>query len=393
MIMFYLLIFLVLICFLPVQADQWAVLVAGSSGIYNYRHQADVCHAYQIFHENGFPDSHIIVMMYDDIAYHPANPLPGVILNKVGGNNVYVDVPKDYIGEQVTSQNFLSVLAGNSTGKKVLNTGTDDDIFIYFTDHGGPGIILFPNGELYAHELIDTLDYMYRNKKYRSLVFYLEACESGSMFNNLLPPDHRIFAMTASNPMESSFACCYDETVNNYLGDTFSVNWLENADSFEALLKETLIGQYHLVENETLKSHVCLYGDASLSNNSLAQYLIYHPKNYYLKRNSNNPLDYRRALTDLVDSRDVKNEYLIRNYYDGNNLEQLNEELRQEQILKKLYGELRKADSTCYPTEKIDTYCLQDRVRQYKQKHGSLTNVALKYLRRIAADCIQKRFE
>lgn len=46
----------------------WALLVAGSNGYYNYRHQADVCHAYQILHRNGVPDERIVVMMYDDIA-------------------------------------------------------------------------------------------------------------------------------------------------------------------------------------------------------------------------------------------------------------------------------------------------------------------------------------
>ena len=50
------------------QATNWALLVAGSNGWYNYRHQADVCHAYQILHKNGIPDSNIIVMMYDDLA-------------------------------------------------------------------------------------------------------------------------------------------------------------------------------------------------------------------------------------------------------------------------------------------------------------------------------------
>jgi len=51
-------------------AANWAVLVAGSSGYDNYRHQADVCHAYQILHKNGIPDSNIVVMMYDDIAHN-----------------------------------------------------------------------------------------------------------------------------------------------------------------------------------------------------------------------------------------------------------------------------------------------------------------------------------
>lgn len=32
--------------------------------------KADVCHAYQIAHQNGIPDDQIVVMMYDDIAYN-----------------------------------------------------------------------------------------------------------------------------------------------------------------------------------------------------------------------------------------------------------------------------------------------------------------------------------
>ncbi len=54
------------------QAANWALLVAGSNGWYNYRHQSDVCHAYQILHKNGIPDSNIVVMMYDDLAQNPA---------------------------------------------------------------------------------------------------------------------------------------------------------------------------------------------------------------------------------------------------------------------------------------------------------------------------------
>lgn len=51
-------------------AANWAVLVAGSRDWVNYRHQADVCHAYQVLHKHGIPDSNIVVMMYDDIAHH-----------------------------------------------------------------------------------------------------------------------------------------------------------------------------------------------------------------------------------------------------------------------------------------------------------------------------------
>ena len=46
-----------------VAADNWAVLVAGSDGFWNYRHQADVSHAYQIMRKGGTPADHIINMM------------------------------------------------------------------------------------------------------------------------------------------------------------------------------------------------------------------------------------------------------------------------------------------------------------------------------------------
>lgn len=103
----------------PDGGKHWVLIVAGSNGWYNYRHQvttlsnidlsvtirmwwsvvqispkmkplplhgtcfpapltsvscwlcvfqADACHAYQIAHRNGIPDEQIVVMMYDDLA-------------------------------------------------------------------------------------------------------------------------------------------------------------------------------------------------------------------------------------------------------------------------------------------------------------------------------------
>ena len=49
----------------------WAVLIAGSKDWVNYRHQADISHAYQILIKNYFKPENIIVFMYDDIANNP----------------------------------------------------------------------------------------------------------------------------------------------------------------------------------------------------------------------------------------------------------------------------------------------------------------------------------
>ena len=56
--------------------------------------QADVCHAYQILRKGGVSDKNIIVFMYDDIASNRNNPMPGVIINKPNGKDVYRGVPK-----------------------------------------------------------------------------------------------------------------------------------------------------------------------------------------------------------------------------------------------------------------------------------------------------------
>ena len=72
-------------------ADNWAILVAGSDGFWNYRHQADVSHAYQIMKAGGIPEDHIITMMADDVASSSENPFPGELYNHPGD-----DVPNVY---------------------------------------------------------------------------------------------------------------------------------------------------------------------------------------------------------------------------------------------------------------------------------------------------------
>lgn len=69
----------------PSVKAHWALLVAGSAGWGNYRHQADVYHAYQILRNGGYQQDHIVVMAYDDIANNPENPMPGKVFNRPGG--------------------------------------------------------------------------------------------------------------------------------------------------------------------------------------------------------------------------------------------------------------------------------------------------------------------
>uniref|UniRef100_A0A0M3HZ97 Legumain n=1 Tax=Ascaris lumbricoides TaxID=6252 RepID=A0A0M3HZ97_ASCLU len=182
----------------------WALLVAGSNTWQNYRHQADVCHAYHILRNHGVPEQRIITMMYDDIA-----------------NNSH--------------------------------------------DHGGYGLIGFPFETLSVVDLNNTLIRMHRAKHFKHLVFYMEACESGSMFESL-PDNVDIYANTAANALESSFACYCDNGMGlPCLGDEFSVNWMEDSDT-EDLRSETLQRQYETVRDKTQLSDVMQYGNLSIAD-------------------------------------------------------------------------------------------------------------------------------
>ncbi|PRQ36537.1 putative legumain protein [Rosa chinensis] len=64
-------------------------------------------------------------------------------------------------------------------------------------------------------------------------VFYLEACESGSMFEGLLPKNTNIYVTTTANSEESSYAthCHGDPHVSKEFGtcleDLYSISWME----------------------------------------------------------------------------------------------------------------------------------------------------------------------
>ncbi|KAG8065469.1 hypothetical protein GUJ93_ZPchr0004g39211 [Zizania palustris] len=230
---------------------RWAVLVAGSSGYGNYRHQADVCHAYQILRKGGVKEENIVVFMSDDIAKNILNPRPGIIINHPKGEDVYAGVPKDYTGPHVTTENFYAVLLGNKTAvtggsRKVIDSKPEDHIFIYYSDHGGPGVL-----GAYSYKVLQK---KHASNSYSKMVIYVEACESGSIFEGLMPDDLNIYVTTASNPLENSWGTyCPGEEPSpppeyiTCLGDMYSVSWMEDSEAHN-LKKETIEDQYEVYE-------------------------------------------------------------------------------------------------------------------------------------------------
>merc|ERR1711937_558021 len=127
-------------------------------------------------------------------------------------------------------------------------------VFVNFVDHGGPGVLGFPGAELHLKDLTATLEYMNSRKMYNQMLWYVEACYSGSMFQSL-SPEMNITAHTAANEKESSYACVKDTEMHVYLGDCWSLNWMNNTEQiFPDLGKETVQEQFTIVKKMTTKS-------------------------------------------------------------------------------------------------------------------------------------------
>ncbi|KER21601.1 hypothetical protein T265_10116 [Opisthorchis viverrini] len=175
-------------------SKNWVVLVAGSNTWENYRHQADVYHAYRVVRANKVPAENVITFAYDDIANNPKNPFKGKVFHEYEHEDVYNGVVIDYRGKDVTRDNFVKVLKADkqleANNKKVLKSpynsftdsridtqdrgycpslpgrfcsfrGPNDNVFIFFSGHGATSVIAFQEEYMYAMELNDTLAYMY----------------------------------------------------------------------------------------------------------------------------------------------------------------------------------------------------------------------------------------
>ena len=258
--------------------ENWAVLACGSSGYMNYRHQADIFHVYHTLINRGFTKEHIILFAFDDIAYDKKNPFQGEVYNRPDGPNVYKDVIIDYSFNMVNPENYISVLKGdNKNGrlKKVLNSTKDDNIFLYFSDHGINGAMVFPDKKfLYADELQEAFEFMHKKNMYKNIIYYMESCYSGSIFSEL-NPELNIYALTAASPKEQSLATfCYPDDfvkgieMHTCLSNEFTMNWLDDIDTrFEFNkcnnIKEVYSSreQFRVIKNLTKNSHVQEYGN------------------------------------------------------------------------------------------------------------------------------------
>jgi glycosylphosphatidylinositol transamidase (GPIT) subunit GPI8 len=231
--------------------DLFAVLVAGSKGFMNYRHQADVCFQYHLLVDlMGVPASNVRVLMYDDVAWSPDNPLIGRLYNEPEGVNVYKGCVIDYSGEDVNVGNFFHTVSS-------LPTNMNSTIIISYVDHGEPGALLFPTGERMDSTAMEYLLHT-QLPTHKRVLFYVEACNAGSVFESIdFTQLANLLVVTASSGTEFSWATycpvqvwadkVHGRHIGVCLGDLFSVAWTRD------LALRLILG---IDPTETVREHV-----------------------------------------------------------------------------------------------------------------------------------------
>lgn len=397
-----------------IACENYAVLVAGSNTYTNYRHQSDIFHHYHILVDRGVKPENIIVFAFDDIANNSRNPFPGKIFNQPDGKDVYAGVVIDYFGKDVTPENFLAALTGDAdaitkvderTTGKVLTSTRQDNVYIYFSDHGDSNLIVFPSKYLYADELNDALKTMHEKGMYKELVFYLEACHAGSMFDEELPNNISIYTTTAANPKESSYAeyCSYEAKVNgtligSCLGDEYSVRFMEDIDSRpgEELKKYTMQEQYEYLVGAVEGSHVQQYGDLKIAQKSIYEFVSKQSNRFYkwakkgIKKllppplrtptkikinNEHYRLEWYRIQAETSNDLDAENEYY--------------EEIMAQGRVTKIFDLFNKRFGLGERNykEKVNYDCYRTVTKAYENRCGTLLDRDFRFMKNIANFC------
>ena len=258
----------------PDLTDQYAVLVQGSNGWENYRHEADVLSIYQMLKANGYDDDHIILITADDCANAPENTDKGAVRTAPGGKNLREGAVIDYRNADLTPQDICHILLGNKTDRTpiVLPVDAGQNILLFWSGHGRSKAINGINEMTWrnlsaGHGMTDnllagTLRTMATKQQFRQMLVCLEPCYSANM-GEALEGIPGVLAICSAGTYEQSFADSWSNELGVWMCDRFSRNLIghvtENPDG-------TYRDLYLYCAQHTLGSHVGIYNNEYFGN-------------------------------------------------------------------------------------------------------------------------------
>jgi glycosylphosphatidylinositol transamidase (GPIT) subunit GPI8 len=208
---------------------------------------------------NGFTDDDIILIMRDDIAHHPKNTDKGAIRVEPNGANLYFNVKLDYRADTISVEDIEDILIGNKSDRlsTVLESTETDNVLLYWTGHGTKGAFswLETKEKFTAIQLRETVQKMYDNKLYQSMLICAEPCYSGSVVKDIegIP---LVLAISAADENESSFADNFNPELGVWMCDRFTNSMMRILEKNRHTNFSDLYEELH---NSTLGSHVCVH--------------------------------------------------------------------------------------------------------------------------------------
>ena len=237
----------------PPLEDQFAVVIATSTGRNNYRHQADALAQYRMLKGFGYDDDHIILILEDDLGED--------VHVTVGGENLRPGAVIDYKTSRVTPEDLRNIFSGTVTERtpEVIRGGTGTNVFLFWSGHGArDNVIMWADEKLEAETFRGILEAAEGN--YRKMLAVMETCYSGSIgkYCEGLPG---VLFLCAAGSGETSHADVIEDGI--YLSNRFTRVFRSEVEANPAISLHLL---YYQLATHTTASHAGLYNDAYYGN-------------------------------------------------------------------------------------------------------------------------------
>lgn len=245
--------------------SRYAVVVGASDTWVNYRHQADALAFYQMLKSHGYDDDHIILIMEDNIANHPNNARPGDIRVTTDGENLYHDVKVDYHLSDISVADLSDIMTGKSSEelKEVISPTANDNIIMFWCGHGSRNTLMWGSvAYVYGDDMKQLISCLNTEKRYRKLMFVLDACYSGTI-GEACEGIPGVLVFTAAHSNESSKADVFDRDLNVWLSNGFTRTF---RDEVTANPDITLRELYYKTVRGTKGSHPRIYNSSNYGN-------------------------------------------------------------------------------------------------------------------------------
>ena len=258
----------------PALTAQYAVLVQGSNGWNNYRHQADVLSVYQMLKTKGFDDDHIILIIDKALASDAMNPEPGIIRAEDGGQDLMAGSSMDYDNADISPADISNILLGVKTDKTpvVLPKDAGQNVLLFWSGHGhnhannGADELVWRNADvgrgMTADLLRQTISLMQQQGHYRKMFVLTEPCFSEAVITPLVGISG-VLAMSSAGTFEQSFADNWSTELGVWRCDRFSRNLVTHLTASPTTTYRDL---YLFCAQRTLGSHVHIVNSAHFGN-------------------------------------------------------------------------------------------------------------------------------